>query len=239
MRNHGRLIGLIVLLLASTATSWAKSPNEVLFNKLAVRAAAGMANAQYNLGMLYNNGIGTPENPKLAFQWFEKAAAGGDPLGSYKVGCYYAGQFHVVPPDGDKSLRFKLVAAKAGYVLAQHDVAIDYLTHGDFVDAAKWWQRAAQQGDVLALVVLGKAYKFGRGVPQNAAKSYAYLLKATKLVPKQQARQIKPLLDEQRKAIGLVAATQAEKVAAAWTPQPSALTKRAREGINEARRIAQ
>jgi uncharacterized protein len=240
MATYARLAGVLVLLIAASCTGSADPSNEALFGKLAVRAGAGSAEAEYNLGMLYNNGIGTPQNPRLAFQWFERAANAGDPLGSYKVGCYYAGQFQdVVPADSQRALANKLVAAKAGYMLAQHDVAIAYTELGDFKEAAKWWQIAAEQGDVTALVVLSNGYKQGAGVPISLAKSYEYMLVASRLVSGSQASGIKPQLDEQRKTIDVDAATRAEKAAAGWTAQPTALTLRAREGIEEARRIAQ
>jgi TPR repeat protein len=239
MSAHARIAGLLVLLTVVAVAGCAEPSNEVLFSKLSARAETGLAEAQYNLGMLYNNGIGTAQNPRLAFQWFEKAAKGGDPLGSYKVGCYYAGQFQeVVPPDSEKALAQKLVAAKAGYMLAQHDVAIAYTERGDPREAAKWWQMAAEQGDVTALVALANGYKQGVGVLSDPAKSYEYLLVASRLLSESQARGLKPQLDQQRKAIDLDAATLAEKAAAGWTLQPTALTMRAREGIDEARRIA-
>jgi TPR repeat protein len=240
MLTHARLAGLLVWMMATTIAVSAEPSNEALFSKLAALAEAGLVDAQYNLGMLYNNGIGTAQNPSIAFQWFERAANGGDPLGSYKVGCYYAGQFQgVVPPDSEKALVHKLVAAKAGYVRAQHDVAIAYAERGDHKEAAKWWQLAADQGDLTALAALADGYRKGVGVPSNPAKSYEYLLIASGMIPEGQARGIKPLLDEQRKAIDPDAATRAEKAAAVWTPRPTELTIRAGAGIAEARRIAQ
>ena len=45
------------------------------------------------LGMMHNNGMGkNQQDPKQAFEWFQKSTASGDPLGAYKLGCYYGGQ---------------------------------------------------------------------------------------------------------------------------------------------------
>ena len=55
-------------------------------------ANKGDAEAQYHVGMMYNNGIGTQRDIRQAFEWFQKSTAANDPLGAYKFGCYYDGQ---------------------------------------------------------------------------------------------------------------------------------------------------
>ena len=66
--------------------AFAAPSDDDLFRKLTTLAESGSIAAQYNLGMLYNNGIGRRQDAKFAFKWFEKAAAAGDALASYKVG---------------------------------------------------------------------------------------------------------------------------------------------------------
>src|SRR5436190_21100537 len=62
------------------------------FNAMVALANKGDAEAQYHVGMMYNNGIGTQQDSRQAFAWFQKSAASDDPLGAYKLGCYYDGQ---------------------------------------------------------------------------------------------------------------------------------------------------
>ncbi len=57
------------------------------FNAMVALANKGNAEAQYHVGMMYNNGIGTQQDTKQAFEWFQKATAANDPLGAYKLGC--------------------------------------------------------------------------------------------------------------------------------------------------------
>ena len=45
------------------------------FNAMVALANKGDAEAQYHVGMMHNNGIGTPKDPKQAFEWFQKSAA--------------------------------------------------------------------------------------------------------------------------------------------------------------------
>ena len=42
---------------------------------------------------------------------------------------------------------------------------------GDYVEAAKWYRKAAEQGHVLAQTLLGKMYQQGVGVTQDYAES--------------------------------------------------------------------
>ena len=56
------------------------------FNAMVALADKGNAEAQYHVGMMHNNGIGTPRDPRQAFKWFRKSAASSDPLGAYKLG---------------------------------------------------------------------------------------------------------------------------------------------------------
>ena len=174
----------------------AQAPRDVeLFRKLSVKAEAGSVPAQYNLGMLYNNGIGTTKDPQRALEWFEKSAISGDALASYKVGCYYDGQFPgVVPVDFEKALQSKLVSARAGYSLAQHDVGVAYFLKKDYGEAVKWLSAAAEQGEPNSLVSLSEAYRTGNGVSVNPEKSLELLLITSRLVSADKWRQFSPQL---------------------------------------------
>src|SRR4029453_16539446 len=95
------------------------------FNAMVALANKGDAEAQYHVGMMDNNGIGTQRDLRQAFELFQKATASNDPLGAYKLGCYYDGQGDgIVTTDTNEALKYKLIAANAGYALAQHDVAL-------------------------------------------------------------------------------------------------------------------
>ena len=52
-------------------------------------AEKGDANAQYNIGLFYNNGKGVKQDYFKAFEWFMKAAKQGYFKAQYYVGVYY------------------------------------------------------------------------------------------------------------------------------------------------------
>ena len=200
------------------------------FNAMVALANKGDAEAQYHAGMMYNNGIGTQRDLKQAFAWFQKATAANDPLGAYKLGCYYDGQgAEVVATDTNEALKYKLVAAKAGYALAQHDVALLYLQQENSEEAVKWWKTAADQGHPKALYNLSGLYFQGKGVPKDLSLAYAYY-KLSNLVPKDKVDGMATILSKPE-------LERAEKLVAEWKPQPTALTLKAKRGVQAAEEL--
>ena len=197
------------------------------FNAMVTLAHRGDAEAQYHVGMMYNNGIGTQQDRSQAFEWFRKSAAADDPLGAYKLGCYYDGQgAGVVAADPDQALKYKLVSAKAGYARAQHDVALLYDRRGNPEEALKWWKMAGDQGLPEALFSLSRAYSAGKGTPRDLSLSYAYF-KLSKVAPAKNVNEMAGLLSKSERE-------NAEKIVSGWKPQPTALTLKAFAGITAA-----
>ena len=200
------------------------------FNAMIVLANKGDAEAQYHVGMMYNNGIGTQQDPRQAFEWFQKSTASNDPLGAYKLGCYYDGQgAGIVATDPTEALKYKLVAAKAGYMLAQYDVALIYGRQENFEEAFKWSKMAGDQGYPRALYHLSGLYFQGKGAPKDLALAYAYF-KLSKVPPKKQVSEMAGILTKPE-------LERAEKLVSEWKPQPTALTLKARRGVSAAEEL--
>lgn len=197
------------------------------FSAMVALAHKGDAEAQYHAGMMYNNGIGTQRDLRQAFEWFQKSAASGDPLGAYKLGCYYDGQGEgVVAADTSEALKYKLIAAKAGYALAQHDVALLYAKQDNFEEAMKWWKMSGDQGHPKSLYGLSGLYFQGKGAPKDLSLAYAYY-KLSNLVPPQRVSEMAGILTKPELA-------KAEKLVSDWKPQPTALTLKAKRGVTAA-----
>ena len=197
------------------------------FNAMAALANKGDAEAQYHVGMMYNNGIGIQQDRSQAFAWFQKSAASNDPLGAYKLGCYYDGQgVGIVESDPDQALKYKLVAAKAGYALAQHDVANLYDRRGNSEEALRWWKLAGDQAYPNALFSLSRVYSAGKGAPRDLSLSYAYF-KLSNIAPRKNVNEMAGMLSKPELA-------NAEKLVSGWKPQPTALTLKAKSGFSAA-----
>ena len=66
--------------------------------------------------------------------------------------------------------------------MAQNNLALMYYKGEgvlqDYVEAAKWYRKAAEQGDADAQHNLGVMYHFGEGVEKDDVEAYAWLFLA-------------------------------------------------------------
>ena len=236
MRFPIRLAVALTLLFAPAPLCAAE---QQLVQKLTSLSEAGNGEASYYLGMLYHLGMeGVAKDTRKAFGLFKQSAERGDPLGAYKYGCYFDGQGEgVVKSDPKLALRYKLVAAEAGYALAQQDVAGHLFEDGDKMGSVRWLERAAAQGSPPALMALGGLYS-GMAPPgapsvvRDAGRGYGYFLMAARDMPEMKTA-LGPELakltpDEQKRA---------KEIAANWQPKPTALTLKVFEGFKPAERL--
>ncbi|HEY0086175.1 MAG TPA: tetratricopeptide repeat protein, partial [Allosphingosinicella sp.] len=170
----------LVIWLALLGAAPAAPQADGVVPRLEALAASGSGEAAYHLGMIYHLGLsGVPKNPAKAFEQFKLATERGDALGAYKLGCFYAGQGDgTIAPDPRLALRWKLVAAEAGYARAQEEVAETLRQGGDLAGALPWYEAAARQGSPRALMLLGILYDpkpSGAAIAPDRVKSYAYM----------------------------------------------------------------
>lgn len=224
---------LLLAGLASILCAAAPIDRALLAGQLAALSEAGNAEATYHLAMMKHLGIGGPKDEKAAFDLFRRAAEAGDPLASYKLGCYYDGQgAGIVEPDPALGLQYKLVAAEAGYALAQHDVAGHYFDSGETDLALEWLTRAAGQGNADALRALASLHN-SDAIPRDAARTYAYftlyLARIAAPTDKQKAflNDFAGKMSEEDKARG-------DRIIADWHAEASPLTAKALSGLRAA-----
>jgi TPR repeat protein len=125
-----------------------------VLNDLRPLAEQGDANAQNNLGVLYYNGQGVPQDYVQARQWFEKAAAQGEANAQNSLGVlYYNGEGG--PQDYTKARQWYEKAAAQGDAYAQFNLGVLYyngqgVLH-DYVQAHMWSNLAAANGHKKAV----------------------------------------------------------------------------------------
>jgi hypothetical protein len=184
MGRHNELKGVHLTradLKNSTATPAPRQPAVPSDLKLAsIRKAAeqGDANAQKNLGVMYYNGQGVPQDYAQAVVWSRKAAEQGDADAENNLAAsYQKGQG--VPQDYAQAVYWYSKAAEQGSALAQNSLgALYYRGQGvpqDYPQAASWFRKAAEQGNANAQYTLGELYYIGEGVTQDYAESYFWL----------------------------------------------------------------
>lgn len=169
------MFGSIAIAISLAVAGCGNAQGAPIISSLERLADAGNAEALYHLGMAYQTGTGTAQDPGKALEAFRKAAAMGDPLAAYKLGCYYDGQgAGLVAQDAGQALKYKLVAAQAGYALAQQDVAALYAREGDVQSGLEWLEKSAAQGWSGGLMTLASVYNGAPGIERDAAKTAGY-----------------------------------------------------------------
>ena len=88
MAHATRFVAVVVLVaLAVGAPVQAQTP---LIDDLRMRAEAGDAEAQYDLGVMYENGRGVPQDDAQSVRWQRMAAVQGHALAQYMIGFRYS-----------------------------------------------------------------------------------------------------------------------------------------------------
>jgi TPR repeat protein len=117
------------------------------------RAEQGNVVAQYNLGVMYRDGDGVPEDDAEAVRWFRLAAEQELLEAQYNLGVMYR-DGDGVPADYVEAVRWFRLTAEQGYASAQNNLGVAYQAGRgvpeDYVLAYMWWNLAAAQGDEAA-----------------------------------------------------------------------------------------
>lgn len=145
------------------------------------QAANGDAYAQTNLGELYADGKGVPQDYSQAAVWWRKAAEQGNADAQFGLGWLYENGYGVLQ-DYSQAAAWYRKAAEAGDAGAQANLAALY-EHGygvrqDYAQAANWYRKAAEQGNVGAQATFGDLYFNGKGVPRDYAQAANWYRKA-------------------------------------------------------------
>ena len=147
------------------------------FNEIEKKAKQGDAEAQFNLGVLYDIGKGVEQNHTKAAHWYQRAANQEHATARFNLGVsYYNGEG--VKQNHTKAANFFRLAAEQGHAKAQFNLgALYYKGEGvaqNYTAAANWYRRAAKQGVAKAQFNLGALYHNGEGVAQNYSEAYIW-----------------------------------------------------------------
>ena len=79
--------------------------------------------AQYNLGVMYANGVGVPQDDKTAVKWYTLAAEQGHASAQYNLGVMYR-KGQGVPQDDKTAVKWYTLAAEQGDAAAQYNLGL-------------------------------------------------------------------------------------------------------------------
>jgi TPR repeat protein len=159
----------------------AAKAHETALTQYSKAADQGYAAAQVNLGNMYRDGRGVPQDYAAAVNWYRKAADQGYAAAQSNLGRIYR-DGRGVPKDYAAAVSWYRKAADQGYAYAQNDLGNMYSkgqgVPQDYAAAVSWYRRAADQGYAYAQSNLGNMYRDGRGVPQDYAAAVSWYRKA-------------------------------------------------------------
>jgi uncharacterized protein len=186
--------------------------------------------AQYNIGLMYFNGQGLPQDFVEAAKWFRLAANRGHAGAKNNLGAMYlSGQG--VSQNSAEAVRLYTVAADQGYAIAQHNLGSMYLTgHGvaqNYAEAAKWLRLAADQGYANAQFGLGALYEDGQGVPKDLVRAHMWYNLAGAAFPASEAEirnEVVAYRDRLAAKMTPAQIAEAQKFAHDWKPHLDKLT---------------
>lgn len=112
-------------------------------------AEAGHVDAQFNLGLMYDNGTGVPRSLETAAMWYRRAAEAGDRTAQSYLGEMYA-KGQGVEQSFEQAVKWYEMAALKGDALAQYNLGILYASGKgvplDDVYAYAWLSVASASG---------------------------------------------------------------------------------------------
>src|SRR4030065_114035 len=153
----GALILIIFLLLTGLAVAepfedatkaYYIGDYETAYRLIKPLAEQGLPEAQLNLGLLYDNGQGVPQDHAEAAKWYRKAAEQGNAAAQFNLGLMYEnGQG--LRQDYAEAVEWYRKAAGQGYAAAQHNLGLMYYTGQglpkNYVLAHMWFSLAASR----------------------------------------------------------------------------------------------
>lgn len=138
-------------------------------------AELGSQQAMTNLGVLYDNGFGVEQSDELAATWYQRGGRGAQSGDHAPV---FDARLIPVPtePAARNALRKTLDSqARSGDPVAEFLVGWLSLEEGDAAAAARWFDRAAQNGHAPSMTNLARLYFLGQGVLQDYVQAQMWV----------------------------------------------------------------
>lgn len=152
--------------------------------ELRPKAEAGGAGAQYQIGIIYRDGLAGTVNPEIAAKWLGRAAGQGHSNAQVAAGRLYAAGSGVRQNYGRAAQYYRTAAVRSANAEAQYALGVLYFdgrgVDNDFRIAADWFRKAGLQGHAGAQSVLGAMYQKGWGIDIDAAESFVWFSLASR-----------------------------------------------------------
>lgn len=154
--------GMCLLLSSTLATAGLQEGMEALgrgdygsaLEEFRVAAEKGDDAAEYNLGLLYEKGLGVEQDHAAALRWYRKGAQKGYAPSWYSLGLMYLNG-HGVEADPEEGREWLEKAAQKQYAPAQFTLGVFHERAGDLVPARAHYEDAAELRFAPAMMKIG------------------------------------------------------------------------------------
>jgi TPR repeat protein len=134
------------------------------FQEWKAGADAGQAEAQFDLGVLYAQGLGVQRDMTTAERWYRKAAEQGNAEAEFALGQMYSRGWGVPRDEADALRWFQMAnSPESDGPSTEWSLIEGYGVQQDQKQAAYWYELAAQKGHAEAQYNLGRLYAEGKG----------------------------------------------------------------------------
>ena len=151
----------------------------------------GNSESMRALGIIYECGLGVDKDPKKAFDLFQKSVEAGNTKSLQKLAWYFEDGVVVEKNEGKAKelyerffteLQKQAIDGDADAMYRMGDIYQDGFPQLGipvyYQQAAEWYERAANKGNMYAQTSLGILYYLGLGVPKNYTKAAEWYKKA-------------------------------------------------------------
>lgn len=137
--------------------------------------------AERDMGRSFEFGWIGPVDLNAAFEWYQKAAALGEPRAQWRIGMAYING-ELGPKDSAKGVHYLEEASASGDAPAMTDLAVMYVTgdgvRKDFAKARSLYEKATEQEEPHAFKELAAMYANGEGVPVDPVRARVLYLQS-------------------------------------------------------------
>jgi len=147
------------------------------FTEWKTAAEAGQAQAQFDLGVLYAQGLGVQRDLTVAERWYRKAAEQGNAEAEFALGQMYSRGWGVPRDEADALRWFQMAnSPDSDGPATDWSVIEGYGVQQDQKQAAYWYELAAQKGHAEAQYNLGRLYAEGKGgIPHDEEQAVRWV----------------------------------------------------------------
>ena len=137
-------------------------------------AKNGYEEAQYNLGLLYMDGLGIEKDCHKAIHWFKKASLKDDIDATYNIATLYdAGE--CIEEDNEEALFWYEKAISLGDEEAIYFAGVIYADKKDYKKSYDYFLKSSLLRNEFSMYELAYQYFYGQGTKRDYFKSYLWV----------------------------------------------------------------